>query len=354
MNFKVVWLLCLSVLAFSFQANSQLRNHSGHSPLNINPNLSIDSSRRGDVMGNGGGLAEQNIVYAYRNINSFIDICMDSRDCRLTDEERIILGKIKANMASEYQRGQVVFKSERQEPGTFILMGEPKIAKTWLHVGAPIYVNKDLLYQTNTAGKIVPLALSQAVALLIHELGHHHNYTDHTKLDLLGVKVSMALGRDLEKARVLPGYENLQAMVINKMGKTTKPKVLMYVGEQIWDLTKIVTNALHCTSITLPIIGSVQFGNAKPDGTILHNIAFTKQDIRSIGKESDFTLTGSLVHFCKDGSELRQITNTKLDVSFKATLVSDTSGFTWKFNNKSVVIKQYKEAFLKLFFFPLL
>lgn len=211
------------------------------------------------------------------------------------------------------------------------------------------------LYQTNTAGKIVPLALPQAVALLIHELGHHHNYTDHTMLDLLGVKVSMALNRDLEKARVLPGYENLQAMVVNKLGKNTRPKVLLYVGDQIWDLSQSVQHEFHCTTITIPIFGSVPFGNKKPVGTILHNISFTKQDIKAINKESSFTLTGSLVHFCKGSSgELVQVTNTKLDVSFKATLVNTGSDFSWIFSKNSLVVDQYKEAFMKLFFFPLL
>lgn len=316
--------------------------------------FSANAARRGDVMGNGGGLAEQNIIYAYRNIVSFIDICLDSSDCRLEKKEMQILMSIKAKMNEEYQTGRIEFKSELREPGTFLLHGEPKIAKTWLYVGAPILINVDLLYQKNTAGKVVPLALPQAVSILIHELGHHHNFTDHTMLDLLGVKVSMALNRDLEKARVLPGYENLQAVVVTKMGRSTKPKVLLYVGNEIYDISTHVANQLHCTSITIPIIGSIQFGNAKPTGSILHNIAFTKQDVSSPGKKSYFTLTGSLVHFCKDGSEVRQITNTKLDINFSATLTSNSAGFSWSFDRNSLSVKQYREAFLKLFFFDLL
>lgn len=353
---KKVLVLLFSVLAI-FAANAESDHHdhinSIDRTINIDNNISIDAARRGDVMGNGGGLAEQNIIYAYRNITKFIDICLDSNDCRLDNNERQILQKIKSNMYREYLNDQIVFKSESAEPGTFLINGEPKIAKTWLYVEAPIMINKDLLYQTNTAGKVVPLALSQAVALLIHELGHHHNITDHTMLDLLGVKVSMAVGRDLEKARVLPGYQNLQATVITKMGTNTKPMVLLYVGDQIFDISKAVENELHCTSITIPIFGSIQFGNAKPVGTILHNISFTKQDIKAVGSKSDFTLTGSLVHFCKDGSKLRQITNTKLDISFAASLYNDTSGFSWTFDHSSLSVKQYKETFMKLFFIPL-
>jgi hypothetical protein len=355
---KVLVLLISCLIALSANAERDHHNDSGHNhgadrTINIDPNVIIDFARRGDVMGNGGGLAEQNIIYAYGNITTFIDICLDSNDCRLDDKEKDILKKIKANMHREYVQGQIVFKSERAEPGTFLLHGEPKIAKTWLYVEAPIYINKDLLYQTNTAGKVVPLDLSKAVAIMIHELGHHHNINDHTMLDLLGVKVSMAVGRDLEKARVLPGYQNLQATVITKMGTHTKPTVLLYVGDQIFDISKVVADELHCTSITIPIFGSIQFGNAKPVGSILHNIAFTKQDISDVANDSYFTLTGSLVHFCKDGSKLRQITNTKLDINFSAQLYNDTSGFSWKYNSSSLGVKQYKESLMKLFFIPL-
>lgn len=142
--FLLVLFLSPLVLVQAHDHNENYRNvNTRH--LNIDPNISLDSIRRGDVMGNGGGLAEQNIMYAYRNIKSFIDICLDSNDCRLEKNEKVILQKIKNNMAREYRGGQIVFKSERDEPGTFILDGEPKIAKTWLYIEAPIFIRPTLL-----------------------------------------------------------------------------------------------------------------------------------------------------------------------------------------------------------------
>ena len=101
----------------------------------------------GDHINNGAGLAERNVLFAYANLEKYIGLCLDFPSCRITPYERGLLERIRNAMPTERAAPeQIRFLSEREHPGTFIIDGEMKIAKTGSQVGSAIYMNLDLLY----------------------------------------------------------------------------------------------------------------------------------------------------------------------------------------------------------------
>ena len=159
----------------------------------------------GDLVNNGGGIAEKNIVFAYQKMDSFLNLCLKSDSCRVDDEQKLILQQILSGLSAERQnKNQVQFVSEKNNPGFFILDGEVKVAKTGHTPGSSIFVNTDLIYTKNEMGYYIPMSVPEAAALLIHELGHHYGEYSHTDLDLLGVRVAILLQQKTYTTPLLP------------------------------------------------------------------------------------------------------------------------------------------------------
>ena len=103
-----------------------------------------------DEVNNGGGAAEGTLTYTFLNVGKYIDLCLSSDICQISEREKEILSQIKGSLEEEFaQEKPLIFISESSNPGTFIIDGEIKIAKTGSAVGGPIYFNLDLLYFKN-------------------------------------------------------------------------------------------------------------------------------------------------------------------------------------------------------------
>lgn len=130
-------------------------------------------------------VGEANFSFAYQNIGPFIELCLNDKKCDLNEQQKTLLMKIHKAIPEEKKNpNQLIFASEKENPGLFILNGNPKIAKTYDEVGSSVFVNKDML---DHAGS--PISTLDALAILIHELGHHHQEMNEDFLDLLGLKV---------------------------------------------------------------------------------------------------------------------------------------------------------------------
>lgn len=84
------------------------------------------------------------------------------------------------------EQPEVQFVSAKSRPGFFIIDGQQKIAKTGNHVGDPIFINEALLYPQSQTGPIQIIDVPLSAVILIHELGHHHDVKDDSKLDQIG------------------------------------------------------------------------------------------------------------------------------------------------------------------------
>lgn len=264
--------------------------------------------RGGDDVGNGGGLAEKNFLIAYSNLESYTKICLDLDACRLDDEQKRVLSAIIQSMPQQRRiEEQIQFSSEKRNPGFFVLDGQVKVAKTGSTVGAPIYVNVDLIYSKNKFGEIVALSIPEATAILIHELGHHVSSLSHAELDLLGVRVSLFLQNRIQTTPLLPWNQQISATIVQGSQLESFPQVLLNVGETVKDLSAEFEDSVYCPVFNVPIpflpFPDLQFGKQKPRGVLFHNVHWEKAS-RKEGEPGKFSIRGNLTHICPSGSGL--------------------------------------------------
>lgn len=130
--------------------------------------------------------ARSNFIFAYSNLEHFISICLNDKKCDLDNEQKELLTKISQSLPSEKKnKKQLTFASEKEQPGLFIIDGNPKAAKTFDDVGSLVYINTDMITQNQQ-----PMSVMEALAILTHEMGHHHQEKREDFLDLLGFQVA--------------------------------------------------------------------------------------------------------------------------------------------------------------------
>ncbi len=310
-----------------------------------------------DDVNNGGGLAEKNILYALENLSQYVGLCLNSQTCKITESERDLLNKISLSLPAERQiKDLVQFVSEKAKPGTFVIDGEMKVAKTGGSIGSQIFFNRDLLYLKNAAGLTVPMSLTEAVSHLIHEFGHHHGEFNHNQLDLLGIKVSLLLQQSIQTTPLLPHTNEITAVVINDPTLKGFPQILLYVFGDVINVSKKFESSVKCAKLTLPIstseLSDVNLGNSKPNASMFHNIYWEKHKLGT--SSGEFTIKGNLSNTCKDSDRVNFNDN-----SYKATItfgverkVVSGGGSKWIYEKDSVEIKQKFEPWWKIIELP--
>jgi|GEM_PF-6320069 len=197
-------------------------------------------------MNNGGGLAEQNFIYAYQNLVDTVDRCLDTDNpCRLTEKERRTLADIVRERREATGNGGLFFESGNLKPGLFQTdeHGKVRVAVTGSTWGSPIYVNLDLIYSGNES----LIDMGAALAILIHEIGHHGGETDHLFLDQLGNKVRYFREQFLERIdfgryahaelRLSAHNTGLNIEELDRHGPFAPAKLLLENGYELKDLT---------------------------------------------------------------------------------------------------------------------
>lgn len=217
----------------------------------------LTSSLASDVVRNGEGPAERNITFVYERLEKYIDTCLASHSClHETIAEptafRDILTKIRAALPTEkLNREQLVFKSEKLNPGFFIIDGYEKIAITGDKVGDNIYINLDKIYSRDIRKKERHLSLIDSIQLLIHEFGHHQGFEDHVKLDTLGSKVSKYLETNVFEFFHTPFVFDYSIITLYVDSFTQSGEIVLNTGVDFVSLTHLFENA-RCDKSRFP------------------------------------------------------------------------------------------------------
>ena len=243
----------------------------------------------GDQVGNGGGMAEQNLAFARTNLARDIQLCLDSISCVTHPRDRKLLQQIQESLPREPER--LYFRSGKKHPGFFHLGGQLKMARTGDRVGSPVYINTDLLYHATPQGPTF-LRLDQAVALLIHEYGHHHGVEDHTRLDLLGARVATRFSQSVEVARMQPFRDGAMALVSNR-DQHSFPQFLLYMDGHVADLSASLRRRLRCPLSALRVSRSLGTGG-KPTAATFFNLYWQQIDFEDL----EFEIRGHLNLTC--------------------------------------------------------
>ena len=305
----------------------------------------------GDHINNGAGLAERNVLFAYANLEKYIGLCLDFPSCRITPYERGLLERIRNAMPTERAAPeQIRFLSEREHPGTFIIDGEMKIAKTGSQVGSAIYMNLDLLYVTNAAGAVTAHSLQDSVATLVHELGHHQGERAHTVLDVLGLKVAAQMARLTYVTPLLPLEAPVAVHVLNASGAHPVPEALLYVNNELMNVSEEIQAHIRCPLFSIPIgfgpFDGITIPSHPAKGMLVHNLHW--KGVSDEDGATTFTAEGNLTMDCKDTGVANGNKDFKIRIAFSAVKRPVAEGFTWVLDRNSISVRQLHETWLSL------
>ncbi|UYL08571.1 hypothetical protein B9G69_016120 [Bdellovibrio sp. SKB1291214] len=305
----------------------------------------------GDWVGNGGGIAEKNVLYAYERLDQYIEICLTSDTCKLDPRQREIIAKIAKGLPQELRGRMIYFGSEQKTPGFFMIDGLVRVAKTGSSPSSPIYINADLLYSKGADNQYTAVTIPEAVAILVHEFGHHYGGYSHEELDLLGVRISMLLQSKMAVTPLLPWSNDISAMVLTKNVYTAYPDVLLNVGDDVIDISKSIADEAMCYRFSVPIpvlpIPDLDLISKKPAGSVLYNLhwdKFNDSDTRIKVK-----LIGNISNSCLFKTNILLRSNEyKMSISFSATKINNT----WKYDHDSLKVEQYRDPWYKVIRLP--
>lgn len=305
----------------------------------------------GDRVNNGGGLAEKNVIYAYEKIESYVKLCLDSDTCKLNPTQKAILQKIYFGLPTDKKLGQLTFSSEQSQPGSFIIDGNVRVAKTGSQPGSPIVINADLLYSKNQNGSYEAMSIPEAVAVLVHEFGHHYGSYSHEELDLIGVRISLLLQSKVISTPLVPWKSDISMTVLNQDATGSFPEVLLYVGNDIIDISRQYKAEIGCASFKIPIpllpVPDINVNSKTPKGSILHNLHWEK--IKDGDTTLEVQITGNVSNRCKVKSETEIRNNSaQLTIKFKMNKNIDT----WIYDPSSLKMRQFEDEWWKIIKLP--
>ena len=206
----------------------------------------------GSDAGNGGGLAEKNLIFGQSELAKFIELCLSTNLCHTDAKENELLTQIAKTMSDEL-KVPLQFKSERTDKNSFHIDGVVRVARTGDRVGSPVLINTDLLYSKTKEGIPVAVDVPQALSILIHEYGHHHKVKDHARLDRLGTKLQTLVLNHEVRAEFWNGNAALSIYQFNSVRNDSEKKnitqldrIVLENQDELVDLTEGVAKAFQC------------------------------------------------------------------------------------------------------------
>ena len=305
----------------------------------------------GDLINNGGGLGEKNVLYAYERLENYIQLCLNSNRCKLDSAQKAILIKIVSGLSQDKNFKQLIFASESKQPGFFLIDGNVRIAKTGSFVGSPIYINSDLLSAKNKNGEIEVMTIPEAVAVLVHEFGHHYGNYSHEELDFIGVRVSLLLQTKVISTPMIPWQTDISLNVLNQDEPGIFPEILLYVGGDIIDISAEYKSAVRCNGLKLfiPIIPipDISLTSRQTKGSILHNLHWDKinEDTGGI----NIQIIGNVSNRCdsQNNDEIRN-NSSQISIKFRAVKIDGQ----WKFQPETFTMNQFEDQWWKIIKLP--
>jgi hypothetical protein len=211
----------------------------------------------GSIAGNGGGIAEKQLDFAFDHLEEYLDFCLGTPLCGLNDDETKWAQAIRLSHSEEKSHGAVLqFRPGHAMPRFFSVDGRLRVAKTGDHIGDPIYLNVDLLYVETENKMQQAIDLPMAISILVHELGHHHGISDHDRLDRLGTKLQTFFLKQSLHSEIWNGDVVFTVLQFNPVHRdddknklTQIDQILISYDSKLLNLTQEVLAAVRCPQI---------------------------------------------------------------------------------------------------------
>jgi hypothetical protein len=208
---------------------------------------------------------EQVFLVAHDLLQRYLDLCtngaVEMRElCPLNERETNMIDEIYGGLRWGRESGNIQFASERERPGFFFIDGQVRIAKTGSAEGDPIFINQDIINASSD------LNTATALAILVHEYGHHYNEMEHQWLDQLGAKIkslaqhfTYALDLGATKALEIFNFSIVQGwMPIGSLEAISSQ--IVWDGYDYVDISSAIYSKI-CTNPSHPNSREAWFGN---------------------------------------------------------------------------------------------
>lgn len=205
--------------------------------------LILESSSGADIIGNGGGVLEQNMIYLYRNLDRFISHCMMHPLCASTDEKQFIIKEIRNLIVhNRDQKNRLVFLKKNHFNSFFQNDLDPseRIAKTGFSSAFPIYINLPLAEKM-----AMEKDLSLLLGILIHEVGHQVGVASHSFLDELAAEIRIVFYDNFQNLDVNVADTKVSFFLFNGSGEYDYFQAKLLVGDTFHVLENI-SDDLDC------------------------------------------------------------------------------------------------------------
>lgn len=193
----------------------------------------------------------------------FLYSCLTNPDeCGLTQNERKLADMIYKARIFDRVKSKLEYVSEREQPGFFQLDGAVRIAKTGRFHGSEIYLNKDMLAlpadPDNEAAGYVPVSFEKLLAVVIHELGHHHELfftpnLEHEELDIFALKIADEMRRYSQSETFRAGETSItygQYVSIGTRNQNQENAVLLLTSDfGVVELSDVAKRFLTCPKV---------------------------------------------------------------------------------------------------------
>jgi len=213
--------------------------------LNISEELKAMLSS-GDIVGNGGGVGEQNFRYAYHKLPAYIQKCTNSNLCPIGKKYQALLREMLPLISNNLQnKDALIFLSEERYPGFFKSENDPeeRIAKTAFLKGSPIFINLDFVYQNVMQSH---LSLHEMAGILVHELGHQLGELSHSTLDELSAQFRSVITDALIEDNTNIFGNQVEIDIYNSMDDSQKSLIELRVNKRMMNVEKQIDTKLMC------------------------------------------------------------------------------------------------------------
>lgn len=186
-------------------------------------------------IGNGGGIIENQFAYVWLNKQKYIEPCVYTNACKLTEDEKLVAQNTLDQIASEYQNLIFVTTTSFPLASGQIVFTEPK-------VGSPVYVNTDLLY--NSANPFEHSGTQRPIQYLTAALFYHQNIKWNQALEM-GQKIAAfwnSKNKSISMSSI--GYPEVALSV---MSFEQKNVFLIYDSSFVTDITSLLESQLYCS-----------------------------------------------------------------------------------------------------------
>jgi hypothetical protein len=213
--------------------------------------IKVSARDPGDWVGNGASFSENLVLFAYENLDFYIQSCLFDEKC-ITETNKIDESKPNTlkNIFQSIEYEKTINLNMIQfapQSNLFVVDGKLKIAVTGIHKGDPIYFNKDMLYELDTGNILKPISLLQIVSILIHEFGHHQGILDHNYLDKIGVIVANQTRFESQFIKRYPRFNKLGAQLVSPRTNMIAPSKLALIDDEKYlDLSLIINKIVQC------------------------------------------------------------------------------------------------------------